>query len=89
MTATAAARLNFRVREETERRLRIAAAASGQSLTDFVISAAEARADEVLATHTVVSADYFDSLIAALDAPVQPNEALAEAAARRRQFKKA
>jgi len=86
MTVTAA-RLNFRVRPETEGRLRAAAAASNQSLTDFVISAAEDRADEVLATHTLVPADYYDSLIAALDEPPQRNEALTQAAQQRRRFK--
>jgi uncharacterized protein (DUF1778 family) len=80
----AATRLNFRVRPDAERRLRAAAAAIDQSLTDFVIAAAEARADEVLATRTLVPGDYFDALIAALDAPVQPNAALRAAASQRR-----
>lgn len=81
---TTATRLNFRVRPDAEQRLRAAAAASDQSLTDFVISAAEARADEVLATHTLVPADYFDALVAALDACAQPNPALRAAAQRPR-----
>jgi uncharacterized protein (DUF1778 family) len=84
---TTAARLNFRVRPDTEHRLRAAAAATDQSLTDFVISAAEARADEVLASHTLVPADYFDQLIAALDAPVTLNEALRTVARRPRRVK--
>ena len=83
---TTAARLNFRVRPDTEQRLRAAAAACEESLTDFVIAAAEERANEVLATHTMVPADYFDKLIAALDEPVQTNEALRKAARRPRQF---
>lgn len=82
----AAPRLNFRVRPDTERRLRAAAAACSESLTDFVISAAEQRADEVLATRTMVPSDYFDDLLAALDEPVEPNEALHTAANRPRQF---
>jgi uncharacterized protein (DUF1778 family) len=84
-----ATRLNFRVRPETEQRLRTAAAASDQSLTDFVISAAEVRADEVLATRTLVPAEYFDALIAALDAPMERNEALTAAARKRHRFKQA
>jgi uncharacterized protein (DUF1778 family) len=84
-----ATRLNFRVRADTEHRLRAAAAATDQSLTDFVISAAVARADEVLASHTVVPADYFDQLIAALDAPTTPNEALRTLARRPRRVKQA
>ncbi len=87
MTAIAT-RLNFRVRPETERRLRTAAAASDQSLTDFVISAAEERADEVLASHTLVPAEYYEALLAALDEPPQPNEALISAARQRRRFKR-
>jgi uncharacterized protein (DUF1778 family) len=83
---TAAPRLNFRVRPDTERRLRAAAAACSQSPTDFVISAAEQRADEILATHTLVPADYFDRLLAALDEPAEANEALRTAASRPRQF---
>ncbi|HEX8306606.1 MAG TPA: DUF1778 domain-containing protein [Jatrophihabitans sp.] len=84
---TTAARLNFRVRPDTEHRLRAAAAATDQSLTDFVISAAVARADEVLASHTVVPEDYFDQLIAALDEPVTPNEPLRAVARRPRRVK--
>lgn len=86
---TTAARLNFRVRPDTEHRLRAAAAATDQSLTDFVISSAEARADEVLASRTLVPADYFDQLIAALDEPVTPNESLRTLARRPRRVKQA
>lgn len=81
-----ATRLNFRVRPDTEQRLRAAAAACEESLTDFVIAAAEERADEVLATHTLVPSDYFDRLLAALDEPIEANEALRKAARSRRQF---
>lgn len=86
---TTAARLNFRVRPDTEHRLRAAAAATDQSLTDFVISSAEARAEEVLASRTLVPADYFDQMIAALDAPVTPNKALRAVARRPRRVKQA
>ena len=86
MGAAASPRLNFRVRPETEARLRAAAAASGQSLTDFVISAAEDRADDVLATHTVVPAEYFSRLLEALDAPADTNAELRELAGRPRVF---
>ena len=87
MTTTAqpvTPRLNFRVRPDVEHHLRSAAEALGMSLTDFVISAATVRADEVLTTHTVVPADYFDRLVAALDAPPTANNSLKSAAARRR-----
>ncbi len=84
-----ATRLNFRVRPDIEHRLRAAAAASDQSLTDFVISAAEARAAEVLADDTLVPADYFDQLVAALDAQVTANVALRQAASRPRRVTQA
>lgn len=86
-TMTSSTRLNFRVRRETEDRLRRAAAACDQSLTDFVVSAAERRADEVLAAHTLVPPDYFDTLIAALEAPLIRNEELSRIARRPRRFK--
>jgi uncharacterized protein (DUF1778 family) len=73
---TSTERLHFRVRPETEQRLRFAAQAAHQSLTEFVITAAEQRADEVLASASVVPADYFDSLLAALDESPRPNAAI-------------
>jgi uncharacterized protein (DUF1778 family) len=62
-------RLNFRVRPETEQRLRAAAGALDMSLTDFVVTAGMNAADDVLATTTVVPAQFFERLIAALDQP--------------------
>lgn len=88
-SSTADSRLNFRVRPDAERRLRAAAAACDLSLTDFVLSSAEARAAEVLGTHTLVPSDYFDALIGALDAPPKPNDALRAAARRPRRVKEA
>ncbi|HEX8094880.1 DUF1778 domain-containing protein [Jatrophihabitans sp.] len=85
---TTTSRLSFRVPPDTEHRLRAAAAATGQSLTNLVISAADARAKEVLASHTLVPAD-FDQLIAALDATVTPNDALRAVARRPRRVKQA
>lgn len=69
---TAAAKLNFRVKPEHEAKLRAAAEALGMSLTDFVIGTATVRADEVLISHTVADADFFDNLVQALDRPWQP-----------------
>lgn len=56
----------------TRRRLRAAAAASHQSVSEFVLAAAEARADEVLGTRTVVQADFFDRMMAEADEPAEP-----------------
>jgi uncharacterized protein (DUF1778 family) len=86
MATATAGRLNFRVPEDVERRLRSAAESTGQSLTEFVLGAAQERADEVLSTHTVVPSDYFDKLLTALDEPAKPMPALQRAARRRRQF---
>ena len=86
MATAAAGRLNFRVPPEVEQRLRSAAESSHQSLTEFVLGAAQDRADEVLVTRTVVPADYFDRLFDALDAPAEPTPTLKRASGRRRQF---
>lgn len=83
---TAAGRLNFRISPDAEQRLRVAAEASDQTLTDFVLGAAEARAEEVLATRTVVTSDYFDRLLSALDDPPTPIPELVRAARRDRRF---
>ncbi len=83
---TQSARLNFRVRADTEQRLRSAASACEQTLTDFVLAAAEERADAVLAARTIVPAEYFAHLLAALDEPEDVNVTLRAAAQRPRQF---
>jgi uncharacterized protein (DUF1778 family) len=68
-------------------RLLAAAAASHQSVEDFMVSAAEERADEVLAAHTVVSVACFDALVAALDEPPERNGALRAVSQKRHEFK--
>lgn len=81
----ATTRMNFRVRPEVHDRLTAAAQAVDLSLTDFVVSAATVRADEILSTHLVVPGDYFDQLVAALDTlSSTPNNALRRAAHRQR-----
>lgn len=84
MPRTAADRLEFRVTTEVKRRLRHAAELSHVQLSDFVRTAAEERADQVLREHavSVVPPDFFDSLVSALEAPAVPNPALARAALR-------
>lgn len=67
--AETAHRFNFRVLPYAEERLRAAAEISHESLTDFVLGAAALRADEVLATKTLVASDYFDRLVDALNEP--------------------
>lgn len=79
-------RLNFRVSPSIDDRLRMAAALSHQTVTDFVLQAAAAHADEVLMARTVVPSDYFGELLDALDAPIEPMSELARAAAKPRRF---
>lgn len=85
--ATASARLEVRVRPESKARIEHAAALADVPVSDFVRTAAEERAEEVMAEHdalTRVPADFFDDLLAALDAPSEPSDALARAARRAR-----
>lgn len=81
----ATARLEVRVKPESKARLERAAELSEVGLSDFVRSAAEDRAEEVLREHettTRVTAEFFDKLLAAFDAPPVANKALARAAGR-------
>jgi uncharacterized protein (DUF1778 family) len=84
MIVAATEHLDLPVLASTWQRLRAAAAASHQSVADFMVSAAEARADEVLSAHTVVPAAYFDTLIAELNEPAEPNDSLRAVSTRRR-----
>lgn len=86
--AAATKRLEFRVTSESKARIERAAELTGERPTAFARVAAERRADRVLREHeatTVVPSEFFDDLLAALDAPPQPNPALAEAFDRMRQ----
>ncbi len=63
-----------------------AASLTGESMSAFIVSAADQRADEVIAetTSTVVPADYFDLLLSALDEAPDASPRLAAAAERAR-----
>jgi uncharacterized protein (DUF1778 family) len=83
----ATARLEVRVRPQTKARIEQAAELAHVPVSDFVRGAAEERADQVLREHesyTRVPATFFEELLAALDAPAQPNLALWGAAKRAR-----
>ena len=69
-------RLHFRVRSDTQARLRSAADMEHESLTEFVLSAAEERAEAVLSRRTTVPAEFFDAMFEALSKPPRPNEAM-------------
>jgi uncharacterized protein (DUF1778 family) len=89
IAVSSTSRLEFRVRPEVKARIERAAALDGVPVSDFVRALAETRADEVLAEHetqTRVPADFFDEVLAALDAPTRPrpSPALRRAAKRSR-----
>ena len=75
----------MRITAERKRKLQAAAELQDVKLTSFVVSAAEEKADRVIAEHstTTVPADYFEALYKSLDS-AEPNPALAALAARPR-----
>ncbi|MDR6969931.1 DUF1778 domain-containing protein [Leifsonia shinshuensis] len=83
----ASARLEFRVSPADRARIEQAAELAGEPTSTFARHAAEERAERILRDHeatTRVPAQFFDDLYAALDAPGEPNAALAAAADRLR-----
>lgn len=80
------ARIELRAEPEREERIRYAASLAHQSVSAFVLDAAAQRADELIAesTVTVVSDEFFDTLLAALERPPKKNEALVRLAKKRR-----
>jgi uncharacterized protein (DUF1778 family) len=64
-------RLEARLSPDERERIERAASTAGVSVSAFMVGAAVERAEEVIAaaTTTVVPADYFDGLLAALDQP--------------------
>jgi len=82
-------RLELRLAPDAKHRIELAARLRAVSVGEFVRTAAEDEADEVLRgqTVTVIPADDFDRLIAALDEPVIPAPALVAAARRARRLR--
>ena len=81
----ATTRLDVRLQPASKDRLERAAELTNVPVSDFVRSAVEERVEQVLRDHdvqTTVPADFFDDLLAALDAPAEANAALARAAQR-------
>jgi uncharacterized protein (DUF1778 family) len=78
-------RLEARLSPHERERIEQAASTAGLSVSAFMVGAAVERADEIIAaaTTTVVPADYFDGLLAALDEPDSAPR-LAQAAKRAR-----
>lgn len=69
--ATKSERVEARLSAEERAQIERAARFEGRSLSAFMVEAAVERADQVLADQsvTVVPAEYFDELVAALDEP--------------------
>jgi uncharacterized protein (DUF1778 family) len=83
----ATARLEVRIRPESKAKIALAADLVNLPVSDFVRSAAEDRAEQILREHesqTRVPAAFFDSLLSALDDPARPSPALRRASRRRR-----
>jgi uncharacterized protein (DUF1778 family) len=77
-------RIEFRVRPDAKRMIAEAARVLGMDTSDFARDVLLERAGEVLAEHevkTVVPAAYFDDLVASLEQPTGPNDALRDALA--------
>jgi len=76
--AARTSRLELRADPERERRIRVAAELSHQSVSAFVLDAAGEKAERVIAASvaTSVPSGFFGQLWEALDAPQQPIEPL-------------
>lgn len=85
--SAASERLEFRVQAEKKARITRAATILHLPVGEFARSAAEEKADQIIREHeatTVVPAEFFDDMLAALDMPAQPAPALVEAMRRAR-----
>ena len=71
-------RLYLRATERQSKLIREVASRQGTSVTDFILDAACARAEQVILDqrHFVVPAEIYDQFAAALDRPARPKAAL-------------
>lgn len=78
------ARLNLRLRDADDQLIRHAAAQVGQTVSEFLTTAAVERANDVLADQRefVVDDDTWDAFTALLDKPARPDPRLVELFAR-------
>lgn len=79
---SASARIEVRVSPAVKARIEYAARLDDTSVSSFILDAAKERAEDVVRqhqSHTVVPAEFFDNLIAALDQPDEANDALVKA----------
>jgi uncharacterized protein (DUF1778 family) len=77
---TRSRRIDVRVSDEQNAMIREAAALAGETVTAFLLSAAQERARVLLdeRRHLVLSARAFERFAAALDAPAEPVPAMTE-----------
>lgn len=81
------ARLEFRLRPDRKSLIERAADLVHEPVSEFARSAAEEKAQRVIDEYeatTTVPPEFFEDLLAALDAPAKPNPALKRAAKRAR-----
>ena len=73
-STTRTEKLDLRLTRQAKRTLRAAAATSGRSVSELVLEAALARADEALADRRTFSLNHaqWKAFLAALDAPPRP-----------------
>jgi uncharacterized protein (DUF1778 family) len=86
-SATPTTRLELRIAPQDKDLIERAARASRVTTTAFVVQVTRQAAEDVLRRDqvTVVPPDFYEAMIASLDAPTERNEPLAEAARRRRE----
>ncbi len=79
-STTRSRRIDVRVSDEQDAMIREAAALAGQTVTAFLLSAAQERARELLdeRRHLLMSDRAFERFTAALDAPAEPVPAMTE-----------
>ena len=87
--AIRSSRIELRAAPASERRLRLAASLTRQTLSAFLLEAATERAERVISEsrETVVPAAFFDKLWRSLEKPPTPNKALQRAAAKPRRVR--
>ncbi|HYI14145.1 MAG TPA: DUF1778 domain-containing protein [Thermomicrobiales bacterium] len=85
---TKAARLEARITPDQKELIERAAALSGRSMTDFIVSAVESAAAETIRTHQVMRLTLDDTaaLLKSLENPPEPSERMLRLAARYREF---
>ncbi|MEU8136515.1 DUF1778 domain-containing protein [Streptodolium elevatio] len=86
-TATGTTRLEMRIAPQDKELIERAARASRVTISAFVLQVTRQAAEDVLRRDqvTVVPPDFYEAMIASLEAPAERNEPLAEAARRSRE----